>query len=86
MKAFGGTAPLNSVVDVWAATFVLPQVGEPLVLEEHVVVAAVCGCWAKAADKPRAISAMKMATCLDDIWFLFNSGFEDSIEGRIGEQ
>jgi hypothetical protein len=57
MKAFGGTAPLNRVVDVWTATFMLPsievlgtavaagavyfgQVGEPLVLEEHVVVAA----------------------------------------------
>jgi hypothetical protein len=26
MKAFGGTAPLNSVVEVWAATFVLPSI------------------------------------------------------------
>jgi hypothetical protein len=26
MNAFGGTAPLNSVVEVWAATLVLPSI------------------------------------------------------------
>jgi hypothetical protein len=26
MKAFAGTAPLNSVVEVWAATFVLQSI------------------------------------------------------------
>jgi hypothetical protein len=26
MKAFGGTAPLNSVVEVWAATLMLPSI------------------------------------------------------------
>jgi hypothetical protein len=37
------------------------------VLEEHDVLTA-WGCWAKAADKPRAINAVKMATYFDDIW------------------
>jgi hypothetical protein len=60
-------------------------VGEPLVLAVHVAVIA-WGCWAKAADKPRTVNAVKIATYFDDIWFLQNSGFKDSIEGRIGEQ
>jgi hypothetical protein len=42
-------------------------VGEPLVLEEHDVVTA-WGCWAKAADKPRTVNAVKIATYFDVIW------------------
>jgi hypothetical protein len=43
------------------------------VLEVHDVVTA-WGCWAKAADKPRAIKAMKIARYFDDIGFLQISG------------
>jgi hypothetical protein len=50
-------------------------VGEPLVLEEHVAVTA-WGCWAKAADKPKTVNAVKIAMYFDDIGFLQISGLQ----------